>query len=240
MVCTLNDLKKRAEEAKRKQTDSFVGGQSSGLAVQGPGALGRFLQAQKKPAPGPAAPEQVRIEVVLYANGFTVDGGPLRDYQSPENRMFIAEMNQNRVPAELIPMLKGRPPGINLVDNKTETYEVEVPRERFQAFTGSGHLLGAPTSPASTVNSECPGPYVNPAYPKVTVKVRFHNGQMREIEVNATTRVSVVRDFVATAAPVQGEFELMAGFPLAPVRSLKLTVQEAGIANSTVTQRLIQ
>lgn len=240
MVCTLNDLKKRAKEEERKQTNSFVGGQSSGLAVQGPGALGRLLQGLKKPAQDPGDPGELHIEVVLYANGFTVDGGPLRDYESPQNRIFISEMNQRRVPAELIPMLKGRRLGINLVDRKPEVYEVEIPQERFQAFAGSGHILGSPTSPTFTVNAECPGPYVNPAYPRASVLVRFYNGQKREIEVNVTTRVGVIRDFVATAAPVQGEFELMTGFPLTAVRNLKLTVQEAGMANSAVTQRLIQ
>ena len=240
MVCTLNDLKKRAKEEERKQTNSFVGGQSSGLAVQGPGALGRFLQGQKKAGQAPAAPQELRIEVVMYANGFTVDGGPLRDYQSPPNRLFLLEIKQSRVPAEMLPLLNGRRLVVNLVDNKGETYEVESPSARFEAFTGSGHVLSSPRTPNSIVDSKCPGPYVNPDYPKATVLVRFHNGQKREIEVNMTTRVGVVRDFVATAAPVQGEFELVAGFPLTPVRNWKLTVQEAGIANSTVTQRLIQ
>lgn len=240
MVCTLNDLKKRAKEEERKQTNSFVGGQSSGLAVQGPGALARFLQGQKKAGQPPAAPQELRIEVVMYANGFTVDGGPLRDYQSPQNRVFLSEINQSRVPEEMIPLLKGRRLGVNLVDNKSETYQVESPTARFQAFTGSGHVLGSPRSHNSTVDSDCPGPYVNPDYPKVTVLVLFHNGQRRTIEVNETTRVGVVRDFVATAAPVQDEFELVTGPPWTPIRNLKLTVQEAGIANSTVRQKLIQ
>ena len=118
-------------------------------------------------------------------------------------------------------------------------YEEDVPKPQFQPFLGTGHVVGGSSTPVSTVNLQTPGPYLNPKYPKTTILIRFHSGEKREIEVNETTRVGVIRDYVATAAPVAGDFELVTGYPLTPLQNLRLTVQEAGIANSAVTQRLV-
>jgi hypothetical protein len=35
------------------------------------------------------------MRVTLYKNGFTVDKGEFRDYKTPENEKFIAEMNKS-------------------------------------------------------------------------------------------------------------------------------------------------
>ena len=131
MFCTLNDLKKREKAEEQKQASFATGGNSSGLAVRGgPGALNRALQGKL----GAGETQEVRITVVMYGNGFTVDGGPLRDYDSPENRRFIEEMNRNRVPAELVPMLRGRKLGINLVDNKGKCMKRMCQNRSFSRF----------------------------------------------------------------------------------------------------------
>jgi len=39
--------------------------------------------------------------VTLYRNGFTVEGGDLREYNTEENKEFMSELNKGYVPKEL-------------------------------------------------------------------------------------------------------------------------------------------
>ena len=41
------------------------------------------------------------IRITLYQNGFTVEGGELRDYESEANKKFMKELNDGYVPEEL-------------------------------------------------------------------------------------------------------------------------------------------
>ena len=225
-VHSLSDLKKRIEEEeKQKRQGFFTGGVKSGLSVQAPGS------------------EETKVRVTLWANGFQVDSGPLRDAGTPEGQRFIMELNQKRVPAELAARCKGRKVALTIEDKREAVYEEQ--KARYTPFEGSGRRVstGPAAVPVGTVNPEAPGPPFNPEYPQVTVLVKFHDGQKKEVVVNETDKHHAIsvsfREFVMTAAPVAGDFDLMAGFPLTPLRNFKLTVQEADIANSSVLQKLL-
>ncbi len=41
-------------------------------------------------------------KITLYRNGFTVDDGPLRDLESPENKQFLASLSDGYIPREVI------------------------------------------------------------------------------------------------------------------------------------------
>ena len=41
------------------------------------------------------------IRITLYQNGFTVEGGELREYEKEENKQFMKELNEGYVPTEL-------------------------------------------------------------------------------------------------------------------------------------------
>lgn len=243
MIHSLGDLKKKEDRKEdRKSTDFFTGGQKSGLAVQSPddveNIVNRARQGGSEPSSRPE-PNEVTINVTLYANGFTVDDGPFRDYEAPENRRFIAEMNQNRVPGELFAKTKGKPVAVNLNDKRTEQY-VPPPPPKYVAFSGEGQMMGGATSvPAGTVDLNTAGPSHDPAQPTTSVQVRFHNGQRKMVTVNLTTRVQALHEYVMMAAPVDGEYQLLAGFPPKPLADPRQTVQEAGIANGAVIQKLI-
>ena len=67
----------------------------------------------------------------------------------------------------------------------------------------------------------------------------LHDGTSKQIEVNLTTKVSEVFDYVFTLAPVAGEFQLIAGFPPKPITNVNQTIEEAGLEDSKVIQKLI-
>lgn len=54
--------------------------------------------AQEDDGEGPRQLGENNIRITLYRNGFTVDDGPLRDLESPENKRFLELLNMGRIP----------------------------------------------------------------------------------------------------------------------------------------------
>ncbi len=54
---------------------------------------------------GPVSKNSVKI--TLYANGFTVNDGPFRDYKDPANKSFMEQLRNSRIPKELQAQYKG-------------------------------------------------------------------------------------------------------------------------------------
>lgn len=109
MFRSLADVRKEAEGNKgdKKKNESYTGGEKSGMAVENPDDIeGVIKQAQqnsenKKSAGDDEKKPDVEIRITLYQNGFTVEKGDFRDYDSEENKKFMKELNQGYVPEEL-------------------------------------------------------------------------------------------------------------------------------------------
>lgn len=237
MIHGLSDLNKdKKEEKKKKTTDFYAGGQSSGLAVSSPDVDSIVSKASKdsKPEQG-----EVNITITLYANGFMVNNGPFRNYENPENQAFMAQINQGRVPNELQSLTRGKPAAVSLQDKRGEPY-VPPPPPPYVAFSGQGESVSKTTSqPVGTVNLNLPNPEVNENIPSTTIQIRFHNGQRKAITMNLGSPVQMLFDYVMYAAPVNGPFQLVSGFPPRPLEDLWASVESAGIAGSAVIQKLI-
>ena len=89
----------------------------------------------------PPAPESGPGRVVtVYRNGFTVDNGPFRALDDPENAEFLQDMAQGVVPRELEAGAKG-PVNVSLVDKRGEDYE-KPPEPSYVAYSGAGQTVG--------------------------------------------------------------------------------------------------
>lgn len=55
---------------------------------------GRTLAGETVPAPAPQPPESIVHNIIFWRNGFTVNGGPLRRLDDPENASFL-EVSEN-------------------------------------------------------------------------------------------------------------------------------------------------
>ena len=237
MIHGLNDLNKKGkEEKKKKTTDFYAGGQASGLAVSSPDVDSIVNKASKESR---AEKNEVNITITLYANGFTVNDGPFRDYRSPENQEFMANINQGRVPSELHSLTQGRPAAVSLQDRRSEEYQLPPP-PKYVAFSGKGESVSAISSqPVGTVNMNAPDPPVEPSLPTTTVRIQFHNGQRKTLTVNLASPLQLLFEYVTFAAPVAGNFHLVSGFPPKPLSNMWASVEDAGIAGSAVIQKLI-
>jgi UBX domain-containing protein 1 len=255
MFRTLDDLKKEQKDTKKKDkktTESYTGGEKSGMAVENPEDIQGILKKAKENSKaakerglnsGPEEEHASNCKITLYRNGFTVDEGEFRSYNDPANKKFMAELNKGTVPEEL---RSKYPQGlrVGLEDRKKEEYELPPP-PKYTAFSGKGTSLGgAPaitntTTTPAVINTKAEPPKVNSSKPKTRVMIRLHTGKTEEIEVNLSTRVSEIFNYVWSLAPVTGEFDLMAGFPPQPLKDMNQTVEEAGLEDSKVTQRIL-
>lgn len=82
-------------------------------------------------------------------------------------------------------------------------------------------------------------PEVDEEAPKTTIQIRFHNGERVSLTLNLTHTVADIHTFVMSAAPVDGDYQLIAGFPPKPLTDSSKTIQEAGLKNANITQKIV-
>jgi UBX domain-containing protein 1 len=82
-------------------------------------------------------------------------------------------------------------------------------------------------------------PPLDESKPKTTIQLRFHNGERASITVNLDQRVSVIHEYVMQAAPVDGDYQLVAGFPPKPIADPTKTIEQAGLKSAAITQKII-
>jgi hypothetical protein len=94
----------------------------------------------------------VEIRITLYSNGFTVEGGEFRDYNTEENKAFMKELNEGYVPKELRAKYN-KPVGVALEDRRKEKFRPPTP-PKYVAYSGEGQSLGGTTGVGGAVNKE--------------------------------------------------------------------------------------
>lgn len=112
--------------------------------------------------------------------------------------------------------------------------------KKFESFSGKGTSLGGnniSNSVGLEINKNAKFE-VDDSKPKTRINIRLHNGDSITQEFNLTHTLMDVRTFVDRAAPVNGTFDLIEGFPPKPITGDNKTIEELRIQNSTLTQRL--
>ena len=233
----------------------------SGLAVQpnpdldgsappasGPGGLLGAIRSRAVDASAPSAggaADQIRRRITMYRDGFTVDDGPFRRLNDPQNGEFLRALAAGRTPKEMGLDEHGNPIEgevvVGLVDRRGEDYA--EPEREFAAFDGEGTSLGSAETPATAGGVVAPDadaavPTVDEGQPTTSIQVRLTSGKRLIVKVN---RSATVQD-VAAAINASGDagtdmYVLSAGFPPRPIEDLAKTVEEAGLAGSVVNQK---
>lgn len=194
------------------------------------------------------------VTVRVYRQGFTVDDGDLRPYEDPRNREFFESITHNEIPAEL--RKQGRSMvHVNVEDHLSEDYVKRVPK--FKMFTGSGNTLGSPTPPmtgdvpAPTPAAASGNPAENEAkassdlkiqddQPTTMISIRLADGGRLSARFNLTHTIEDIRHFIATARPEYSNrtFMLLTTFPNKELANPADTIQQAGLQNAAILQRL--
>jgi UBX domain-containing protein 1 len=103
----VNDLIYLEKGKTEKTTESYTGGEKSGMAVENPDDIEGVLakakensQKHKDEGTDDKRPD-TEVRITVYQNGFVVDDGEFREYDTPVNKEFMSELNKGYVPKEL-------------------------------------------------------------------------------------------------------------------------------------------
>ncbi|OWA51738.1 NSFL1 cofactor p47 [Hypsibius exemplaris] len=206
------------------------------------------------PVAGSAAGKLDKVTIILrmYRNGFTVDNGPLREFDDPVNQDFLRSMKRGEVPRELADQARGRELGVDMVDNRNQDYE--VPKQQPTFFGGTGHMLGSPTPavvmkpsaaslPASSETEKKNAEEkarnavtVDAAQPATNIQIRLPDGSRLVNRFNEAHTVADVRRYIQLARPELSShaFQMLAGFPLKPLSDETASLKEANLLGAAI------
>mmetsp|Transcript_14414 Transcript_14414/g.25814 ORF Transcript_14414/g.25814 Transcript_14414/m.25814 type:complete len:255 (-) Transcript_14414:330-1094(-) len=247
-ISSLDALRKSEEEAQSGQqgNEYYSGGASaqgggSGLNVMDPtgrdagnagfmnGILNRARsEAASAPSDGPI------VNVVFYANGFTLDDGPLRELGTPENDTFLQHILQGICPPELVK--DGKAASVSLVDKRGETYKAPS----FIAFSGAGRSAGETSDSSGSVltpQANAVAPEVDESQPKVRIQLVFENRKRMVVSLNASHTLRDLAAVVDASGNVSGPYQMLMSTrgPPKPATDFASTLEAASLNGSAVT-----
>ena len=239
MFHTLDDYKdkkrdEKAEKDKKKITDSYTGGKSSGIAVENP--QDDWLDKMKKYDNKEKFDKtKNKLKLSLYKNGFILDNGEFRNKSEPANKKFMEEIEKGYIPNELVK--KGITDlGIEMDDHRDENYEPPKEEKKFQAFTGLGKSISSVNTEGLHVNKNATS-NVDRSRPTCKVNIRLFNGEVVSEDFNLTQTLQDVINFVKKKSG-SNNFSLLDGFPPRPLTGYNKTIQELHLEGSLKKQKI--
>lgn len=219
-----------------------IGPSSSSRSFTG---TGRLLSgdAVSVPPPPEQHPRVVTHNITFWRNGFTVDDGPLRRLDDPENAPFLESVMKSECPKELEPADRKSQVHVSLARRDDNYSEPEKPKLPFQ---GVGRTLGgnteptvAATTPLTTAPLPSVGLVVNQNLPVTSIQIRLADGTRMVSRFNYNHTVGDVRAFIDSSRPGGARvYQLQTmGFPPKQLADPNQTIEQAGLANSVVIQK---
>ncbi|XP_010244155.1 PREDICTED: plant UBX domain-containing protein 4 [Nelumbo nucifera] len=204
---------------------------------------GRLLSGDTVPS-APQQPEAVTHNITFWSNGFTVNDGPLRRLDDPENAPFLESIRKSECPKELEPADRRSPVKVNLIRREEKCPE---PEKRHVPFQGVGRTLGSSsTSPAvsePTVAASAPSPFmglvVDETLPSTSIQLRLADGTRMVARFNYHHTINDIRAFIDASRPGGARtYQLQTvGFPPKQLTDVTQTIEQAGLASSVIIQK---
>ncbi|KAF0931377.1 hypothetical protein E2562_004515 [Oryza meyeriana var. granulata] len=209
---------------------------------------GRLLAGESTEPDAPQPPENIVHNIYFWTNGFTVNDGPLRSFDDPANASFLKSIKNSDCPSELEPADKRSKVNVNLIRKEENCPE---PVKHAAPFQGEGKPLGTSdnsTTPDATsavaassteTASKTVTITVDDSLPSTSLQIRFVDGSRMVARFNTSHTIADVRAFIDTTRPGEAsDYTLQAGFPPKPLDDMTKTIEEAGVANSVLIQKV--
>jgi len=150
----------------------------------------------------------------------------------------MKELNEGYVPQEIRGQYKDGV-SVGLEDRRKDEY-VPPPPPKYVAYSGAGVSMGGVQGQGLSVDKSAGGlPPIDESKPKTTIQIRFHNGEKASITINTDRRVSDIHEYIMNAAPVDGDYQLVFGFPPKPLSDPSKTIEEAGLKSAAITLKIV-
>lgn len=202
-------------------------------------------------APQPV--ESIAHMVTFWRNGFSVNDGPLRRLDDPQNAAFLESIKKSECPKELEPTDRRASVRLNLTRREEDYPEPVKPRNA--PFRGVGRTLGGSSSSSeaagepiqtttgaslNTASVLAVGLVVDESQPVTSIQLRLADGTRMVSRFNHRHTIREVRGFIDASRPGGARsYQLQTmGFPPKQLTDLDQTIEQAGIANSVVIQKL--
>lgn len=192
-------------------------------------------------------PESVVHTIVFWRNGFSVNDGPLRRLDDPANAPFLESITKSECPKELEPADRRTSVHVSLIRKDENCPE---PEKRTVAFQGVGRTLSSgsgtaasssPEQAASLTSAPPPsvGLVVDQSQPSTPIQLRLADGTRMVAHFNYHHTINDIRAFIDASRPGGSRtYQLQTGFPPKQLNDLNQTIEQAGLANSVVIQKL--
>ena len=199
----------------------------------------------------PAAMQQARQQTLprvtrtlhLWADGVSIDDGPLFRFDDPANQNIMAEINRGRAPLALLDVQPEQEVDLNLEPHKDEKYV--QPKKKYKPFGGSGQRLGSPvpslgttttttasssSAPAQSGSSDTAQPSVDDSVPTISLRIQLGDGTRLTSRFNTTHTIGDVYAFVNAASPAstQRAYALMTTFPSKELEDRSMVLGDMG------------
>lgn len=177
----------------------------------------------------PQRPEPVERRLHFWADGFSVDDGPLYEANDPQNAAILQQIKNGRAPLHILNVTHDQEVDVKLEQHK-EKYT--PPKKKYKAFQGGGQRLGSPTPgieshaqvpsaqaaapvAAASTGSSQPTMDVNENEPTISLQIRLGDGTRLVSRFNATHTIGDVYAFVNASSPSSRgrAWALMTTFP---------------------------
>ncbi|GAB4830809.1 Plant UBX domain-containing protein 4 [Ancistrocladus abbreviatus] len=208
---------------------------------------GRLLSGETVPA-APQQPEAVIHNIVFWRNGFSVNDGPLRSLDDPANASFLESIRKSECPKELEPADRRSSVHVNLIRRDENFPE---PEKHAVPFQGVGRTLGGSSTPSASESSAAAAPLssteapsmglvVDETQPSTSIQLRLADGTRIVVHFNYHHTISDIRAFIDASRPGGNRsYQLQTvGFPPKQLNDPNQTIEQAGLANSVIIQKL--
>ncbi|XP_026432365.1 plant UBX domain-containing protein 4-like, partial [Papaver somniferum] len=168
---------------------------------------GEPLTPTSNPTPQPQ--EANNHDIVFYNNGFTVDDGPSRRLDDPENAPFLESTKKSECPIELEPADRRSSVHVNLIRREGNGPEEKVQKVGFQ---GVGRTLGSSSNTVASEQTAAPitlntapvaliGLVVDDTLPSTSIQLRLEDGTRLVAHFNYRHTVGDIRVFIDASRP---------------------------------------
>ncbi|XP_028050365.1 NSFL1 cofactor p47 isoform X2 [Monomorium pharaonis] len=247
----ISDMFKSCQEQSIATDSPKMGGQQRPNTFRGTGyKLGQTTSDSEVMGASADQSSSGLIILKLWKDGFTINDSEIRSYDEAENRDFLDAIKRGEIPAEIRQQVQGAEVRLDMEDHRHETY---VPsKTKVKVFAGKGHMLGSPspatvgmtipTDPADQAANEAQAKKeldLDTSKPTTTLQIRLADGSVVKAQFNLSHTVADLRRYIITMRPQYAlrDFSLLTVYPTKELVEEK-TIEEAGLQNSAIMQRL--